>query len=106
MASDIKKLFGRRIKELRKKKNLSQEQFSEMINVVERNVSNIECGNNFVTAETLQKIADALCVRPRDLFDFDHLKDEIIKKEELINAINNNELNIDLLYKIYKAINK
>ena len=51
--TDIKKLFGRRIKELRQRKGLTQEQLAYMVDVGERNLSKIECGNNFVTADTL-----------------------------------------------------
>ena len=44
---DIKKLLGKRIKELRQRKNLTQEQLAEMIDVGERNLSKIECVNNW-----------------------------------------------------------
>lgn len=50
-----------------------------MIDVGERNLSKIECGNNFVTAETLSKIITALEVEPTELFNFKHLDE----KEEL-----------------------
>ena len=51
--ADIKKLLGRRIKELRESKDLTQEQLAEKIGIGQRNLSKIECGNNFVTSETL-----------------------------------------------------
>ena len=44
---DIKYLFGRKIKELRLKKRLSQEELAEMIEIAERNLSKIECGKRF-----------------------------------------------------------
>ena len=50
--SDIKKLFGRKIKELRIKQGYAQEHLAELIGVCERNLSKIECGCNFVTADT------------------------------------------------------
>ena len=102
----MKELLGRRIKELRTQKRLTQEQLAEMVDMGERNLSKIECGINFVSAETLQKISKALNISPKDLFDFDHLKDDNIKREELISAINSNEVDIDLLYRIYMAIKK
>jgi len=101
---DIKKLLGKRIKELRQKKGLSQEQFAELIGVVERNVSKIECGNNFVTAETLTNIIKALDIEPKDLFDFNHHNDKDLLKQELFSAIKNETVDIQLLYHLYKAI--
>ena len=102
----MKELLGKRIKELRIKKRLTQEQLAEMVDMGERNLSTIECGINFISAETLEKITRALNISPKELFDFDHLKDEKIKKEELINAINNNDIDIDLLYRIYLSLKK
>lgn len=102
----MKELLGKRIKELRIQKRLTQEQLAEMVDMGERNLSKIECGVNFVSAETLSKIAVALGVTAKDLFDFEHLKDEVVRKEELVCAINNNDVDVDLLYKIYQSIKK
>ena len=102
----IKKLFGKRIKELRTKENLTQEQLAEILNIGERNLSKIECGVNFVSAETLEKLSEALKVSFKDLFDFEHLRSEEFKKDKLLEAINNNDIDIELLYRIYKALKK
>ena len=61
---------------------------------------------NFVSSETLEKLSSALNVPIKDLFDFDHLNEDTLKKEELISSIQNNIIDIDLLYKIYLAIKK
>ena len=82
--ADIKKLLGRRIKELRESKDLTQEQLAEKIGIGQRNLSKIECGNNFVTSETLSKIISALQVEAKDLFDFNHKNDKEILKRELL----------------------
>lgn len=68
--TDIKVLLGRRIKELRIQKKLTQEQLAEMIGVGERNLSKIECGNNFVTSVTLSRILTALEVEPSELLSY------------------------------------
>ena len=102
--NNIKKLLGKKIKELRIKRGLTQEQLSEKIGIGERNLSKIECGNNFVTAETLSNLLIALKVSAKDLFDFDYYKDENEIKSEIINAINNNEIDIKTIYKFFIAI--
>ena len=102
--TDIKKLLGKRIKELRLRKKLSQEQLAEMIGVGQRNLSKIECGNNFVTAETLSHILSALDMDARDLFDFEHNDDIEILKQELLKAISEENVDIRLLYRFYQSI--
>lgn len=58
----MKELLGKRIKELRTQKQLTQEQLAEMVDMGERNLSKIECGINFVSADTLEKSVKALGV--------------------------------------------
>ena len=83
--SSLKEKLGKRIQEIRKSKKMTQEKLAEMIGLDTPNLSNIERGKRFVTSETLEKIINALNVREKDLFDFEHIK----SKEELIKLINN-----------------
>ena len=103
-ANEIKKLLGKRIKELRIKKGYTQEYLAELINIGQRNMSKIECGTNFLTAETLSKLLEALDVKPRELFDFSHNNDKEELKQELLKAINDENVDIELLYRFYEAI--
>lgn len=102
----MKVLLGKRIKELRIQKQLTQEQLAEMVDMGERNLSKIECGVNFVSAETLEKIAHALGVSAKEVFDFEHLKDRDLLKAELLKAISEDKIDVDLLYRIYQSIKK
>lgn len=79
------KLFGRRIKELRKSKKLTQEQLSELLGLYQKQVGNIETGSYFTTMPNLEKLAEIFDVEIKDLFDFEHQK----SKEELKNNIYN-----------------
>ena len=101
---NFKKLFGKRIKELRIKQGLTQEQLAEMIEVGERNLSKIECGNVFVKASTITKLIKALKVEPQELFEFSQYQEQKNKKQKLITAIQNNDVDVDLLFKIYRSI--
>ena len=101
---DIKVLFGRKVKEYRMKKKLSQEELAEMIDIAERNLSKIECGKSFIRAEKIGKLADALGVKPSDLFDFEHQKDLEEIRDELILKIKNDNKNLRTLYQIYNVI--
>ncbi len=101
---DIKQKIGRRIKELRKSKKLSQEKLSEMVDIAQNTLSYIETGDNFFTAETLEKLIIAFDIEPQELFDFGHFKtnDELLKEINLI--LSKNPEKIPEFYKILKAI--
>ena len=104
MENNIKVLLGKRIKELRNKRGFTQEFLAEKIGVGQRNLSKIECGNNFVTADTLQKIINAFEISAKELFDFEHNQSKEVLKKELINAINEEKIDIKLLYNFYEAL--
>ena len=99
----LKENLGKRIQEIRKSKNLTQEKLAEMIGIDTPNLSNIERGKRFLSAETLEKIIKSLDVREKDLFDFEHLK----SKDDLINSINTilNESDINEIEYYYRMMN-
>lgn len=80
----IAQKLGKRIKELREHKNLTQLVFAEMVNMESSNISKIERGIQIPKEESLIKIANALDVSVKDLFDYEHF----IDKAELIKKIN------------------
>lgn len=82
----IKGLLGKRIKELRQAKHLSQQELAEKIGIDQRNLSNIECGNTF-PSKSLTRLAAALNIDLQELFDFDHYKTD---KSSMIEYIQNN----------------
>ncbi len=62
------KILGSRIAELRKAKNLTQAELSELIGITPTTLTNIELGKRFLSAPTLDKIKKALNVNYKDLF--------------------------------------
>lgn len=100
----IKELFGKKIKELRIKSGLSQEELAEKIGIAERNLSKIECGKSFMRAEKIEKMSEILNVKPKDLFDFDYYKDLEKIRQELIFDIKTNNENLRLMYKLYTVL--
>ena len=101
--SEIKKQLGRKIKYYRELRNLTQEELSVMIDISCRSLSFLECGTNFVTADTLEKVCNALNVTPKQLFDFEYYpKNPADIKKDLENMINSNS---DKLGDIYNILN-
>ncbi len=70
----VKQQLGQKIRRIRILRGLTQEQLSEMIDISQRTLSGIENGDNFVTAETLDKFVKALNVSIEELFYIDHLR--------------------------------
>ena len=54
--SYLKKAFGKKLKFIRKAKGLTQEKLGELIDINQRQLTRIECGKNFPSADTLEKI--------------------------------------------------
>ncbi len=70
---ETKKLIGLRIKELRKKRKLSQERLAEFAAITAAHMSNIETGKENPTIDTVSRLALALDINVADLFEFQHL---------------------------------
>src|SRR5574344_2188866 len=104
MKMDNKKLLGKRIKELRRRTNLSQEKLAELANIEPTSLSNIENGRNYPSFSTLEKLLIILNSTFIDVFKFSHLN----KNDDLLKEINNilkaNPDRISDFYKIIKGL--
>ncbi len=101
---NIKILFGRKIKEFRKKNEYTQAQLAELVGVDDKHISCIESGKNFPSADLISRFANALGVEPKDLFEFNYLKNPSDLKKEIFLMLNDltNE-NLILTYKYIKT---
>ena len=97
---DIRKAFGKKIKEQRLQQYLTQEQLADRIGISPKSLSQIELGNNFVSADNLEQICSALNTTPKCLFDFE-IENSHNMIEEICNKLKRNPT---LLNKIYKII--
>lgn len=103
--TDRKVLLGARIKELRKRTDLSQEKFAEKIGIDGKYLSRIEVGKRYPSLETLEHIADALQVEMKVLFDFKHFEEGAATSrgvQDLIQKASAEELR--LINKIITAV--
>ncbi|MBQ8459629.1 helix-turn-helix transcriptional regulator [bacterium] len=62
-----KNSFGYKLKQIRKSKNLTQEQLAELAGMNEKHISKIETGVYFPTYTTLTKILNALNLNIEDV---------------------------------------
>ena len=90
--SDLVKNFGKKLKQIRKSRHLTQSQLAEKLKVETLSISRMESGKHFPKKENLELIAQSLNIEIKDLFDFRILK----TKSELIEEINQMLLNASL----------
>lgn len=101
--SDIKRALGKKIKNFRKEKNLTQEKLSELINIETPSLSNIETGKYAPSTETLQKLSDVLNVAPWEFYYFDTISNEKMI-DEINSKIKNNPKLAKIIYNFIKSI--
>ena len=68
----VKRLFGERVRELRRERGLSQEDFADECGLHRTYMSGIERGIRNVSLENVAKIAAALRVPIGELFSWSH----------------------------------
>ncbi len=77
---DVKVLFGRRVRQLRKAKGVSQEAFAHEIKIDRSYFGSIERGERNVSLDNICLIANGLGVPPAQLLMFDALPDSKPKR--------------------------
>lgn len=101
--SDLLLKMGLKIRELRKKRGLSQEKLAVKANISSKYIGEIERGEVNISVAVLLEIADALGVSCDELMETDHIAD----KAELVNKIHDfikkaDEENIKKVYLFIK----
>lgn len=103
----IKKELGKKIKRMRINKGFTQEKLAEMIDISQRALSSIELGENFVSAETLDKLLLAFEITSEELFATNNLKEpnELIKLiNQNIAIISNNSEKLEIIYNLTNSL--
>ena len=99
---DVKQQLGYKIN-----RKITQEKLAEMTNISPRTLSGIEIGENFMTAQTLEKILQALEGSLEDLLQAEHLKPTEVLIDEInstVLSVKNNREKIENIYKVVKVL--
>lgn len=107
--SNILKLVGSNIRELRKQKKLTQEELAELSGLQYSFLAGVERGERNITLQTLEKIIVGLKETPSRLFDFSKLDDNNFSKQEVLISIVNilekhEDKEVKLFYRMIKDI--
>ena len=105
----IKKELGKKIKKLRLAKGFTQDKLSEMVEISQKALSSIELGENFVSAETLDKLLTALEITAEELFATNDVKDsaELIKNiNKNLAIIGNDSEKLEIVFNLTQSLTK
>lgn len=67
---DIKQAIGKRVKELRNKIGISQEELADNAQLDRTYVTSVECGKRNISIVNIEKLANALNVTLKEFFEF------------------------------------
>lgn len=95
-------LIGKKIKEIRKSKKISQEKLAEMVAMNTRSILRLENAQSSPTLETLEKVADALNVDIKVFFETETLESRSAILENINNSLN--KMSDSELKTFYKAV--
>ena len=102
--ADKRKLLGQRLRELRKRNNLTLAQLSEKIEVEPSSLGNIENGYNYPKISTLENLAQALNCSLKDFFIFEHLNEQENLLSEILIMLKNHPEQIRSVYKMLNGL--
>jgi transcriptional regulator with XRE-family HTH domain len=66
----LRKLFGKRLRSFRKERDMTQEEFAELLNISVDFLSLVERGLNAPSFESIEVFSITLGIPVRDFFDF------------------------------------
>ena len=67
---DIKQAVGKRVKELRNKLGISQEELADIVQLDRTYITSVECGKRNISIVNVEKLANALQVSLAEFFSF------------------------------------
>ena len=102
---DLKEMIGSRIKDIRNKKGLTQEQLSESAGINPKYLSSIERGKENPTLKILLKLSQSLNVNLDEIFSNIQIEDPARRKSLIISLLDEaDDEQLKMAYKILTAI--
>src|SRR5574344_1658469 len=104
--NEFKISFGKKLKNIRKQKKLSQEYLAEKIGIEVHNWSRIETGKTFPRSATLVKILDVLDIEPAEMFEYTKSDENFDLKLKINKILDKNPSRVEDFYKILMALSR
>jgi transcriptional regulator with XRE-family HTH domain len=104
MSTELK-LFGKRVRTLRKARKMTQEQLAAVAGSGAKYISELERGEANVTITLVSKLAEGLGVPTSELFENDHEADSQELRKEINRMVSEADgEKIKLLYRVMKSV--
>jgi transcriptional regulator with XRE-family HTH domain len=105
---DIKALLGRRIRYLRNRRGMTQEELGDKANVNYKYLGAVERGERNPSTDNLARIAKALGLQLHDFFVFEHeIEDTQLLKKRIDDLLKNaSKIEFKTIYRVIEAILK
>jgi len=100
----LRKLFGEKLRILRKRRDLSQEELAEKANLHPTYIGVIERGEQAPTLDTIEKIANALDIKVKELFLFSPEETDKVKEEIIAMLSGKNSKELQRILNVIKAL--
>lgn len=97
--------FGKKLKNLRKFKKLTQEKLAEMVDMDIRQIARLEAGESMPSVTTVLKLCEVFAVTPNDLLLYDkNVKDNALKSDiyDILSLAKSEQL--ELIKKLILAV--
>lgn len=99
---NIIELVGNRIRELRKKRRLSQEELADMAKIHTAHLGRIERGEENPTLETVEKIINALDVSVGEFFNYNYNMSNDFSVNKIVSCLN--AMTVEEREDVYKTV--
>lgn len=105
MSSESLVLLGKRIREIRVKRGLSQEKLSELCGISSRHISEMERGESNPSFQVLEQITMSLGIALPELLHFEHQNSSDQLREKLVVMIRSlDDERLRLAYRLVQAL--
>lgn len=102
---DLKQMIGSRIKDIRNKKGITQEQLSESVGINPKYLSSIERGKENPTLNILLQLAQSLDVNLDEIFRHVQIEDPEMRMRLILRLLDKaDDEQLKLAYKILSVI--
>lgn len=100
----VNDMLGLRIRELRRRAGLTQEQLAETLGIDQKHMSRIELGKSYPSLDRLFRIAETVNTPLPGLFKFGHLKSESDIRKQVLEMVGQiGEKDLKRVYRILEA---
>ncbi len=104
---NLRALFGKRLKEIRNDKGLTQQELAELLDLQPNTIAQIEIGYKAASFDTIEKISKKLNISYFELFDFEETQSRNVLYRKITKLIDSmDKKNLELSFSLLEQVSK